>query len=201
MALLYFPKSAYLGMRESFNPLYDQLTLATNPNMVFYFDSASAAVAASSSGLFITCSWAQSASISLVLQTISSASWASQSISASYASNAGGSGPSTPYTTITTSSTNWITASFLVSEQYVTLTNALSYSFTSSDAPSAGQVASTTVYISNTIVSPSTASLSFPSNWVFMGFPPTYMTGSRDSILSLRNYGGIKTVAAFTSQY
>jgi hypothetical protein len=199
MALLYFPKSAYLGVRESFNPLYDQLTLATNPNMVFYFDSASAAVAASSSGLFITCSWAQSASVSQVFQVISSASWASQSLSASFASNAGGSGNSTTYVTITTSSTNWITASFSNGEQFVNITSPLSYSFTSSNAPASGTVASTTIYINNTATA--TSSLAFPNDWVFIGSFPTYITASRGAVLSIRNYGGTKTVASFAPQY
>jgi len=199
MALLYFPKSTYLGVRESFNPLYDQLTLANNPNMVFYFDTGSAINTASSSGLFITCSWAQSASVSLVLQTISSASWASQSISASYAANAGGSGNVTSYTTLTTSSTNWITASFSSGEYYVNITNALSYSFTCSNLPSANQVASTTIYINNTATA--TSSLAFPNDWSFIGIFPTYLTASRGAVLSLRSYGGTKTVAAFSPQY
>lgn len=204
MALFYFPKANNLGLRNAWDSTYQELIIANNPNMVFYFDTGSTINSASALVLGITSSWAQTASISQVLQTVISASWSSQSLSssytitASYASNAGV-GSVTPYTTLTTSSTNWITASFLVPEQYVTITNALSYSFTSSNLPSAGQVASTVVYIANTATA--TSSLAFPSDWVFMGMAPTYITASKDAVLSLRNYGGTKIVAAFTPQF
>ena len=77
MALLYFPKDSNLGLRNAWDPSYQELTIACNPNMVFYFDTASAITAASASLLYITASWAQTASVTIL--------FASNSLSASYA--------------------------------------------------------------------------------------------------------------------
>jgi len=71
MAIIYYPKGALLGYRDSFNPLYEQLSISTSPSTVIYFDSASAAQGVSSSGLFITCSWALTASVTILLQSSS----------------------------------------------------------------------------------------------------------------------------------
>jgi hypothetical protein len=119
MAIIYYPKGAQLGYRDSFNPLYEQLTIATNPNTVFYFDSASSAQGVSASGLFITCSWAQTASVTILFSSnsfsasyadsASRANTASIAITASFALNGGGGGGgsvtnSSSYTTIDTGS-------------------------------------------------------------------------------------------------
>jgi len=203
MALIYFPKGANLGFRDSFNPTYEQLVIATNPNTVLYFDSASGLNAADASTLAITASWAATASVTIL--------FASNSFSASYAQTAsvalnalgGGGGTSNAfsssvYTTITTSSANWITASFVNTDQYINITTGSAYNFTCSDTPLIGTASNISLFINNTATA--TSSLSFPSNWTFIGIIPTYLTSSKDAILNLKAFGN-QIVAAWGSQY
>jgi len=194
-----------LGYRDSFNPLYEQLSISTSPNTVIYFDSASAAQGVSSSGLFITCSWALTASVTILFSSNSLSS--SYADTASFALNAaaGGSGGGSStssavvYSTIVSSSTNWITASFLNSDQYITITSGAVYNFTCSNIPAANTASNLSLFINN--LSTVTCSLAFPSDWVFMGNTPSSLSSSRAAVLSLKNYGGTKTVAAFAVQY
>ncbi len=203
MAILYYPKGQILARLDATNPLYEQLIIANNPNTVLYFDTSSNANVISSSNLNITASWAQTASVTLIFLSNSLSS--SYAATASIALNAlgGGSGGMTnsqSYFTITTSSTNWITSSFSVAEQFVTIATASKYNFTSSNLPSASQVAYTSLYIANTATG--TSSLAFPTDWVFMGYVPSSLSASRAAILSLKNFGGTApTVAAFAVQY
>ena len=213
MALLYFPKSSNLGLRNAWDSTYQELTIACNPNMVLYFDTASAITAASASLLYITASWAQTASVTIFYASNSlSASWAdsssratsaSFSTTASFALNGGGGGGSSTnsssYTTIDTGSAKWITASFSNVEQYVVITTSSLYNFTCSNVAVAGTMSYTTLYINNT--AGATCSLAFPSAWVFMGYVPSSLSSSRSAVLSLRNYGGAPIVAAFSVQY
>jgi len=104
----------------------------------------------------------------------------------------------TSYNTVTTSSTNWITCSLNTPNQLVNLKSGLLYSFTSSNLPTTNTIATTTVFLNNTAAT--TSSLAFPSDWVFMGSKPTSISSSMSGILSVRNYGGTKTVAAWTNQ-
>lgn len=103
------------------------------------------------------------------------------------------------YTTITTSSLNWITCSFSNEEQYVSITTGLLYNFTQSNVPSSGQVSDIELYINNT--STTTSSLSFPSNWVWMGIIPSYLSASKNSFLSLKAYGPSSIVASWGQQF
>lgn len=197
MAVIYYPKNQLLYIRDTVVSAsnYESIVLACSPNTVLYFDTSSMVTAASAMNLAVTASWALTASISQVFVTTTSASWASQSLSASYAPG----GVSNAYVTIATSSLRWITASYLTPEQFVTIGVSASYNFTCSDVPASGQVATVTLYISNSAAF--TSSLSFPSDWVFMGSVPTYISTSKAAILSLKNYGGALNVAAFTVQY
>lgn len=163
---------------------------------------------ASAMDLPITCSWAQSASVSLVYITAISASWASSSISAScastasYAINAAGSGVVTAsaYTTLTTSSLNWITCSFFDTKEYVVLNAAsVTYNFTCSNLPSEGMYSNVALFISNSFLG-NTASLSFPSTWTFIGIVPTYITASKNAYLNLEAFGN-RVVASWGPQY
>lgn len=219
MALLYFPKSSNLGLRNAWDSTYQELTIACNPNMVLYFDTASAITAASASLLYITASWAQTASVTLFYASNSlSASYADSSsrtntssysllsATASFALNAaaGGSGGSStgslvPYTTIVSSSGNWITASFLNSDQFITINSGALYNFTCSNIPSVNTASNLSLFINN--IATVTCSLAFPSDWVFMGNTPLSLSSSRAAVLSLKNYGGTKMVAAFAVQY
>ena len=83
MAVVYYPKDQLLYSKDTSQGNYEALVLASSPNVVLYFGTASTATSASALDLPITCSWARSASVSLVFETIASASWASQSLSAS----------------------------------------------------------------------------------------------------------------------
>ena len=135
MAIIYYPKGAQLGYRDSFNPLYEQLTIATNPNTVFYFDSASSAQGVSASGLFITCSWAQTASVTIL--------FSSNSLSSAYAETA--SCVNAGYYKATSNFTNIRTGSYIISDVddgklvvinsgssvYVTITSSVSTAFSS----------------------------------------------------------------------
>jgi len=203
MALLYFPKDSNLGLRNAWDPSYQELIISCNPNMVLYFDTGSTINAASSSMLYITSSWALTSSVTILYASNSlSASYADTSSFALNAAAGGSGGPTTnssSYTTIVSSSTNWITASFGNVEQYVSFVSSALYNFTCSNVAVAGTMSYTTLYISNTATA--TCSLAFPSTWVFMGYVPTSLSSSRSAVLSLRNYGGNPIVAAFAVQY
>lgn len=220
MAVIFYPLGTELYKRTTSTGSLVELVLNAPPNAVFVFTGSSEY---SSSFQFDSASYAKTASVALNATPSVSASWASASISsshaitASYALNGGSEGSSTsaswasssltasamtptmPYTTIVTSSTNWITASFLIPEQYINITNGYLYNFTCSDAPSMGQISSVTLLINNTATT--TSSLSFPSNWMFIGSTPTSLSSSRGAVLSLRSYGGTKNVAAWGVQY
>jgi len=210
MAVLFYPKDQILARRDASNPMYEQLTLATNPDMFLYFDTASNANAISSSLLYLTSSWALTASVTILFasNSLSSsyASTSSRSDTASFALNAGTAGGSSlsstgslfPYLTVVSSSTNWITASFQYAEQSITVNSGAVYSFTCSNMPSANTASNLSLYISN--IGTVTSSLTFPSNWVFIGIVPTYMTASKSAILSLKALGN-QVIAAWGSQY
>lgn len=102
------------------------------------------------------------------------------------------------YTTLSTGSNNWITASFLNSENYVNITTGASYTFTCSNVPTSPQILATSVFIYNTAAD--TSSLSFPSDWIFIGSVPTSITESKSAVLSLKAYGNT-IVAGFGVQY
>ena len=203
MAIFYYPAGSNLSYNNAWNPGYEQLTIACNPNMVFYFDTGSQLNVASASFLYITASWAHTASVTVLFSSTSvSSSYAS---TASYALNAaaGGGGVgmtnSMSFSTILTSSTRWITASFSEAEQTVNITLGQLYNFTCSNLPSASQVAWTSLYLNNTALT--TCSLSFPSTWVFMGYAPSSLSSSRSATLTLKSYGAAPIVAAFAVQY
>lgn len=198
MAVVYYPKSQFLYKRDTISASYETVVLAVSPNTILYFDTASSVSSASAMDVAITSSWAlysETSSFALNANAGSSisSSWSSASLSSSYLA------PMGSYDVIVTSSLRWITASYLTPEQYVTIAVAAVYNFTCSNPPVAGQVANVTLYISNTVAA--TSSLSFPSDWVFLGTSPTYISASKSAVLSLKNYGGIVNVAAFAPQY
>jgi hypothetical protein len=231
MAVVYYPKDQLLYSKDTSQGNYEALVLSSTPNVVLYFGTASVPTSASALDLPITCSWARSASISLTYVTVISASWATQSLSSSYSLNAdsasyllnyqptvsasyasqsmsssysisasyvAGAGTLLPYTLITASS-NVITLDFNVPEAFTILTTAAVYSFAAANSPPSGSVTSTTLFISNSVAA--TSSLSFPSNWWFLGSTPTYITNSRGAMLTLKCYGSQSFVAAFAAQF
>jgi hypothetical protein len=209
MAILYYPKNQIIARRDGSNPSVEQLILSMAPNMVFYFDTGSNANIASASFLFITASWAQTASVStvLTLTAVTSASFASQSLSSSYSStasfaqNAGVSGPTFAYVTVVTSSTNWITCSFLDGNEVITLPRTASYNFTQSNMPSIGFASDLVMVIYHTPITSGTSSLSFPSSWVNVGAGwPASITSSKTAILSLRAIDTSSVIGSFTVQ-
>lgn len=93
MAIVYYPKDQFIAYRDTTNAAFQQLILASSPGTVLYFDTGSGLNVASASQLFITASWAQTASVSVIFNiqnTTSSvsSSWASQSLSSSFATKA-----------------------------------------------------------------------------------------------------------------
>lgn len=75
MAIIYYPISSSMYVRDTSNPNYQQLVLSLNPNTILYFDATSS-----------------------LLNTISASTieiTSSMAISASYASNGGGIGGGT----------------------------------------------------------------------------------------------------------
>lgn len=228
MAVVYYPNDQKLYSKDTAQGNYQSLVLASSPNVVLYFGTASTVSSASAMDLTITCSWARSASVSNVYNTFTSGSWTTQSLSASYALNAdiavssswasasvsssyagtasfavnggGGGGLSTAsaYTTLTTSSNYGITASFTDVEEYVSIVVGALYYFTCSNMPSANTASNTSLYIKNT--ASSTSSLSFPASWTFIGIVPTYLTASKSAVLSLKAFGP-EIVAAWGAQY
>jgi hypothetical protein len=130
-------------------------------------------------------------------QPVASASWSSQSlssVSASYVSSL------QPYITLLTSSTNWITCSFTDAREYISITFGQLYNFTCSNIPTAGQLSEVSLFINNTAAT-QTCSLSFPSNWIFLGSKPNAITASKSAVLSLQSYGPTVQVAGFSVQY
>lgn len=129
------------------------------------------------------------------------ASWAvsaSCAITASYAMN-GGNSATTTYNTIVTSSAQWITCSFLDSQELVNITIGQLYHFTCSNIPTGNNLSEVSLLINNTATQ--TSSLSFPSNWTFLGSKPNAINSSKNGILSLRSYGSSIQVAGFSIQY
>ena len=210
MAVIYYPKNQLMFIRDTTVSAsnFESVVLNVQPNTVLYFDTTSLVNNVNAQMIPITASWALTASVSTVIGFTVSASWATQSLSssfsstASYALNGGGGGGSTTasaYMAIATSSLNWITMSFLDSEEWVNIGIGALYNFTCSNVASSSQVMSTTLYMNNTATT--TSSLAFPSDWVFIGSAPASLSSSRGAVLSLRNYGGIKNVASFGVQY
>jgi len=114
--------------------------------------------------------------------TASNAISSSYSVTSSYSLNTSN---VSNYVTLTTSSTNWVTCSFLHSNESVTFISAAVYSFTASNMPSNGQVADVILHISQS--SASTSSLSFPASWVNLGTGwPTQITSSKMAVVWLR---------------
>jgi hypothetical protein len=216
MAVVYYPNDQLLYSKDTAQGNYQNLVLASSPNVVLYFGTASTVSSASAMDLTITCSWARTASLvfsSSFSTTASyslngggggssvSASWASSSVSSSYslsASYAPGGATST-YVTLTTSSLNWITCSFLDSKEFLLFTTSASYRFTHSNVPANGTYANVSLYISNSSTI-GTSSLSFPSNWVWIGLTPSYLTSSKSAYLNLEAFG-TNIVASFGTQY
>lgn len=211
MAVIYYPKNELIYIRDTTTSgsNYESVYLNVQPNTIIYFDTSSMMQGVNASLIPITASWAMTASVSQIFATTVTASWATQSLSSSFSTTSsfalnggGGGGGSTTasvYMDIATSSLNWITMSFLDQEAWVNLTVGALYNFTCSNVASSSQVMSTTLYVNNSATT--TSSLAFPSDWVFMGSVPTSLSSSRAAALSVRNYGGIKTVAAFAVQY
>lgn len=228
MAVVYYPIGQKLYSKDTAQGNYQALVLASSPDVVLYFGTASVPTSASALDLPITCSWARSASISNTYNTYTSGGWATESLSASYtlsssfsdtasfALNASmGSANSAswassslsssymnfaPYTTLTTSSLNWITCSFLDNKEWLFLgTSSVTYNFTCSNLPSAGQYGNVSLFISNSFTG-NTASVTFPSNWVFIGLAPTFITASRCAYLNLEAFGS-QVVAMWATQY
>lgn len=228
MAVIYYPKNQLMYIRDTTVSAsnFESIVLNVSPNTVLYFDTSSLIQTVNATQIPITASWALTSSLSIITSVEVSASWASSSYTASYidfpivtasyasasttcesasytvtasfALNGGGGGSTTAsaYMTITTAS-NWITVSFLDSEEWVNITAAALYNFTCSNVASSSQVMSTTLFINNTATA--TSSMAFPSDWVFIGNAITSL--SRSAVLSLRNYGGVKTVASLGFQF
>ena len=211
---------------------YESVYLNVQPNTIIYFDTSSMMQGVNASIIPITASWALTASVTQVFVSSSysqyadtasfvatassantasfalnansspSASWASQSLSSSFATTASyvaGVGTTLPYTTLTTSSLNWITCSFLDSKEFISITNSASYNFTCSNVPVAGLLSEVSLFISNS--AQFTSSLTFPSNWIFFGSKPNAITASKCAILSLQSYGPSVQVAGWSVQY
>ena len=205
---------------------YESVYLNVQPNTIIYFDTssmmqgvdasiipitASWALTASVTQLFVSSSYSQYADTASIASTASfalnansspSSSWASQSLSSSFATTASyvaGVGTTLPYTTLTTSSLNWITCSFLDSKEFISITNSASYNFTCSNVPAAGFLSEVSLFISNS--AQFTSSLTFPSNWIFFGSKPNAITASKCAILSLQSYGPSVQVAGWSVQY
>lgn len=202
MAVIYYPKGQFVAQRTTLDPLsasYDQIILACNPDMVLYFDTGSNLNVASASNLQITSSWAQYAlttSYATSLVLLESASYASASTSASYAA-ASPDLPNFPYTTIVQNLSNWFTCSFSDNNEYVALTYTASFYFTHSNPPPANYMSDLVIVISSSAVP--TASLIFPPQWKNLGGNwPTYISGSRIGIVSLRAIGENLVVGTWT---
>ena len=146
-----------------------------------------------------TASFALTASIALNASPSISSSWSSASLSASIANTASVMSAESPFTTVTTNSIFWITASFAIPDHFISLPTAGLYYFTCSNPPSAGNVSSTTMFISHSAAA--TSSLVFPGNWSFLGTVPTYISSSKIAVLSLKAYGPQVFVGAFAVQY
>jgi len=127
---------------------------------------------------------------------VGTASWATNALTASVMA------PSLPYVTIVTSSANWITCSFLDTDEYVNIaTGSVTYNFTCSNLPASSKTSNLTLFLNNTITGTNTASLSFPANWSFVGLAPTYITASKHAVLNLKAWGTSNIAAAWNPQY
>ena len=206
MAVIYYPKNQLMFIRDTTVSAsnFESVVLNVQPNTVLYFDTSSLINNVNAQMIPITASWALTASVSTVFATTVSASWATQSLSSSYATTAsfalnGVGGGNGPYTLITASA-NLITLDFNVSEVFVNLTAAALYSFTASNPPVSSSMASTTLFISHSVTT-ATSSLSFPTNWSFLGSTPTYITNSRVAMLTLKAYGPQYFVGAYAVQF
>jgi hypothetical protein len=221
MAVIYYPKNQLVYIRDQTVSAsnYESILLNVSPNTVLYFDTQSLMQSVNALLIPITASWALTASLSTVI-LVTSSSFASSSftasyltsgasasysnsssyaVSASYAVNGGGGGNG-PYTLITASGTNVITMDFTIPEAFINLTSAALYSFTASNPPISASVSNTTLFISHSVTT-ATSSLSFPSNWVFLGSTPTYITNSRVAMLTLKAYGPQYFVGAYANQF
>lgn len=201
---------------------FESVVLNCQPNNVIYFDTSSYLNSVNAAMIPITASWALTASITQVFVSSSfantasysgtssfainansspSSSWASASISASYAVNADTASmmSNSPYITLATSSLNWITASLGDDFEFVALTISASYNFTCSNLPTGNVVSEVSMLISHS--APFTSSLSFPSNWSFLGIKPTSVTGSRMIMLDLMAFGSNYIIATWAPQF
>lgn len=89
------------------------------------------------------------------------------------------------YTTIVPNASNGLTCSFQDYAEFVNLNSNVSYQFTHSNAPSAGQMSDLTIVISCS-ASPS-SNVVFPSQWKCMhGTWPTVIIGSTITVISLK---------------
>lgn len=227
MAVIYYPKNQLVFIRDQqvSSSNYESVLLNCSPNTVLYFDTSSLMQQVNALLIPITASWAMTASVSQIFVTSISASWATQSLTsdtasfaytASFALNANASpsaswassslsasyvGPVSPYQTISTSSTNWITCSFVGSPiQQIELGRTGSYFFTASNMPSSGQVSDIVLYISHS-GTPNTSSLTWPSNWVSLGSTlPNFITATRFAVLWLHATDNGVVMGSFTSQ-
>lgn len=226
MAVVYYPQDQLLYSKDTSQGNYTALVLSSTPNVVLYFGTASNPSSASALDLPITASWARSASISLTYVTATSASWATQSMSASFADTASfalnaNASPSAswasssisasvaltasiiggqyPYTTVTTNSLWWITCSFENTDQFIGLTTASVYYFTSSNMPDVGNTSNTSLFLSHS--APYTSSLVFPSTWYWLGTAPSYISSSKVAVITLKAFGPQLVVGAYSVQY
>jgi hypothetical protein len=105
------------------------------------------------------------------------------------------------YSTLTTSSANWITCSFNTTNAVVVIGKTGSYNFTCSNLPASGIVSEHMLYVANQSTLVNSCSLSFPSNWTFVGVKPLYLPISKSMALSLKAYGTsyLLAIASITS--
>lgn len=133
MAVVYYPKDQLLYSKDTSQGNYEALVLASSPNVVLYFGTASVPTSASALDMPITCSWARSASVSFTYITTTSASvsdtasYVLNAVSSSYAStssfaiNANAS-PSSSWASQSLSASTALTASYMApSAPYTTL--------------------------------------------------------------------------------
>jgi hypothetical protein len=172
MAIVYYPKNQIMARRDTISASYEELTLASTPNTILYFDTASNISPLSASTVFLTSSYS---------------TFSETSTSSSYATTASHVVNVSSYEIITTGSDGgtWVTVSFNSSEQQLNISTAQLFNFTcSSTFPGAGKKADITIFINNTATA--TSSLAFPSTWRAMGGWPTALSSSRVAYLWLQ---------------
>lgn len=65
MAVVYYPKNNLIARRDTISASFETIVLASSPNVILYFDTASGITSASVEPMLITSSWAETASVAL----------------------------------------------------------------------------------------------------------------------------------------